>query len=191
MVVPDRAPFVEFPRETQGWSGSRKALDPATEAALGADDYTTMEFVQAGTGAAAPVDFFAAYYHKETDGGYIHSPAACLPAGGWEVFRIEPVDIALPGTQFGDIRLNRTIIQKGLSKQLVYFWFEGRGRSIANDFEAKIQTVADSLLRGRRDVGIVRLITPIGEAESERAADARLTDFLAAHADHLHQFFPK
>ncbi len=192
MVEPEREAFVAFPQDSAGWSGRRKTLEPAIEAALGADDYTAMDFVRQGAGAdTPPVDFFAAYYHKETNGGYLHSPEACLPAGGWEVFRIEPVTIDLPGTAFGQIRLNRTIIQKGLSKQLVYFWFEGRGRSIANDFEAKIYTVADSLVRGRRDVGIVRLITPIGETETEVVADARLRDFLMAHADQLHRFFPR
>ena len=102
---------------------------------------------------AAPVDFFVAYYHKETDGCYIHSPAACLPGGGWEIFRIDPTPVSLPGTDFGGSELNRAIIQKGLSKQLVYFWFEGRGRSTANDIATKFHTsptVSAGRRRGRR-----------------------------------------
>ena len=65
------------------------------------------------------------------------------------------------------------MIQKGLEKQLVYYWFEGRGRHMTNDFAAKFHTVADSMTRGRTDGGLVRLITPIGEG-GEAAADARL-----------------
>lgn len=190
MVLPDRATFTEFPLATEEWVGERKMLDPVIEATLGADDYAAVDFVREGS-AAPPVDFFAAYYHKETDSGYLHSPAVCLPSSGWEVFRIEPVTVELPGTVFGQIHLNRTIIQKGLNKQLVYFWFEGRGRSLSNDIEAKIYTVADSLIRGRRDVGIVRLVTAVPENETERAADERLQAFLTAHADQLHRFFPK
>ena len=52
------------------------------------------------------------------------------------------------------------MIQKGLEKQLVYYWFEGRGRHMTNDFAAKFYAVADSLTRGRTDGGLVRLITP-------------------------------
>ena len=70
------------------------------------------------------------------------------------------MEIALPGTRFGTLPLNRAIIQKGTEKQLVYYWFEGRGRRMTNDFAAKFYTVADSLTRGRTDGGLVRVITP-------------------------------
>ena len=94
------------------------------------------------------------------------------------MFRIEPATITLPGTEFGPIRLNRAIIQKGLDRQLVYYWFEGRGRSVANDIATKLYTVADSLTRGRRDIAVVRLITRIDDAEPADAADVRLQQFL-------------
>ena len=47
------------------------------------------------------------------------------------------------------------MIQKGLEKQLVYYWFEGRGRQMTSDFAAKFDTVADSLTHGphRRRAG--------------------------------------
>jgi exosortase D (VPLPA-CTERM-specific) len=189
-ILPEREALMHFPRATAGWVGERKLLDPLVEGTLGADDYISMDFFREGIGAPS-VDFFAAYYHKETDSGYLHSPTVCLPSAGWEVYRIEPVTLPLPGTEFGQIRLNRTVIQKGLSRQLVYFWFEGRGRSLSNDIEAKFYTVADSLVRGRRDVGIVRLITPISDIETEQAADDRLRDFLSTHIDQLPRFFPK
>ncbi|WP_424930053.1 VPLPA-CTERM-specific exosortase XrtD [Amaricoccus tamworthensis] len=188
-VTPERDSFVLFPMNTGEWRGERTLLDPEVEAFLGADDFLSSNFVSPA--AAAPVDFFVAYYHKETDGSYIHSPAACLPAGGWEVFRIDPTRVDLPGTDFGGLTLNRAIIQKGLSKQLVYFWFEGRGRSTANDMVTKFHTVSDSLLRGRRDISVVRLITPIGEEETEAQADERLKNFLTAHIDYLPRFVPE
>jgi EpsI family protein len=171
------------------WTGRMKALDPAIVDVLGADDHIAADFHQAGS--TAGVDFFAAYYQEERDGGHIHSPAVCLPSSGWEVFRIEAVDVALPGTAAGRIRVNRAIIQKGLEKQLVYFWFEGRGRSLASDIATKFYTVADSLVRGRRDIGIVRLITPVGDTETATDADARLQAFLVANIDHLPRFFPE
>ena len=96
----------------------------------------------------------------------------------------------LPGTHFGSFTLNRAVIQKGLERQLVYYWFEGRGRRVTNDFAAKFHTVADSMTRGRTDGGLVRLITPIGEG-GEAAADARLQRFLAATADRLPRFIPE
>ena len=80
------------------------------------------------------------------------------------------------------MRLNRAVIQKGLERQLVYYWFEGRGRQMTGDFAAKFATIADSLTLGRTDGGLVRVITPIG-ADGVAAADARLRRFLAASVD--------
>ena len=106
-----------------------------------------------------------------------------------EVFRIEPVTVALPGTRTGAVRLNRAVIQKGLERQLVYYWFQARGRQFTGDFAARFANVTDSLTLGRTDGGLVRLITPIGE-DGAAAADARLTRFLAASVDALPRFIP-
>ena len=51
----------------------------------------------------------------------------------------------IAGTRLGALRLNRAVIQKGLERQLVYYWFEGRGRRLTGDFAAKFHTVADSM----------------------------------------------
>ena len=68
------------------------------------------------------------------------------------------------------------MIQKGLDRQLVYFWFEGRGRRTSPTMSRPSSTMADSLTRGRTDGGLVRVITPI-DAAGEAAADARLQAF--------------
>ena len=69
------------------------------EATLGADDYLTA-FYRA-PGEAEGVDLFLSFYRSQTKGNAIHSPEVCLPATGWEVAAIRPVEIALPGTRTG------------------------------------------------------------------------------------------
>jgi EpsI family protein len=86
--------------------------------------------------------------------------------------------------------VNRAIIQKGLEQQLVYYWFEGRGRRLTNDFVAKFHTVADSVRIGRTDGALVRVITPIG-ADGPAAADARLQAFLDETFDRLPRYLPE
>lgn len=183
---PERDPFALFPSEIGGWSGTRVALDPAVERNLGADDYLAAWYRDPAE--TQPVDLFLSYYLSQTEGEAIHSPEVCLPAGGWEVFSIEPTEVALPDG--GSIRLNRAIIQKGLEKQLVYYWFEGRGRRQTSEFAAKFQTLADGVTRGRTDGGLVRVITSIDEG-GVAAADARLTRFLGASLDRLGRFVPE
>lgn len=192
-----RDPYSLFPRELGLWSGTRMALDPGIEQALGADD--TFSAWYRSPDETAGVDLFLSYYRSQTQGSAIHSPTICLPAGGWEVSTIRPITLDLPGTGFGPLALNRVVIQKGLDRQLVYYWFEGRGRHITNDFAAKFYTMADSVTRGRTDGGLVRVITPIGadgtgDGETgggEAAADARLQRFLGETLGRLGRFLPE
>jgi exosortase D (VPLPA-CTERM-specific) len=184
---PPREPYALFPRELGPWSGSTQTLKPGIARVLGADDYLSALYSREDE--AAPVDLFLSWYASQTEGAQIHSPEVCLPGAGWEVFRVEPVTVDLPGTRLGAVRLNRAVIQKGLERQLVYYWFEGRGRQFTGDFAARFANIADSLRLGRTDGGLVRVITPIGE-DGVAAADARLRRFLAASVDELPRFIP-
>jgi EpsI family protein len=90
---------------------------------------------------------------------------------------------------YGSFEVNRAVIQKGLSKQLVYYWFEQRGKRLTNDFAAKASVLIDGLTMGRTDGALVRYVTPIiGSAEAE--ADARLQGFIAQSLERLPQFVP-
>jgi exosortase D (VPLPA-CTERM-specific) len=185
----DRDPYSLFPMTFAGWSGSAGSLDPAVETALGADDYLASYFRHPDERAG--VDLFLSYYHSQIDGSSIHSPEACLPAGGWEISALAPVDVDLAGTRLGRITLNRALIQQGLEKQLVYYWAEGRGRRMTDDWAIKYHTLVDSLVTARTDGGLVRIITPILPDERPEDADARARRFLLATADRLHRFIPE
>ena len=185
---PPREPYALFPQEFGGWSGSTQALEPAIARILGADDYLAALYSRPDE--AAPVDLFLSYYASQTEGARIHSPEVCLPGAGWEVFRIEPVTVALPGTRTGAVRLNRAVIQKGIERQLVYYWFQARGRQFTGDFAARFANITDSLTLGRTDGGLVRVITAIGD-DGVAAADARLQRFLTVSVDQLPHFIPE
>ncbi|TNC74802.1 VPLPA-CTERM-specific exosortase XrtD [Rubellimicrobium roseum] len=181
--------FALFPREVGPWFGSAEALEADTEQVLGATDYVNMTYVSESE--AAPVNLFSAWYEKQTEGSGIHSPEVCLPVGGWEVFSIDPYTVSMPGTVYGDFTLNRAVIQKGMSKQLVYYWFEQRGKRMTNDYLAKASVVWDSLTMGRTDGAMVRFVTPILENESEADADARLQRMMADALPRLPSFVPE
>jgi exosortase D (VPLPA-CTERM-specific) len=185
---PERDPFSLFPLQVGEWSGASVLLDPGIENVLKADDYFSAYY--RNPDEAEGMDLFLSYYHSQTNGSAIHSPEVCIPGAGWEIFSIRRIDMDLPDTQFGNFSLNRAIIQKGLDKQLVYYWFEGRGRRMTDDIAAKFQTLADGARTGRTDGGLVRLITPIGE-DGIPAADARLQHFLSISIDRLPRFIPE
>jgi len=188
-IDPARDSFALFPRDIDGWSGSMATLDPDTERVLGATDYINATYSTAGE--AAYVNVFAAWYAKQTEGDGIHSPEVCLPVGGWEVFSIDPTPITIPGTVYGDFTVNRAVIQKGLSKQLVYYWFEQRGKRMTNDYAAKVSVVWDSLTMGRSDGALIRFVTPIEAGETEAAAEARMQRFMGVILQKLPRFVPE
>ncbi|MEO0864427.1 MAG: exosortase C-terminal domain/associated protein EpsI, partial [Pseudomonadota bacterium] len=186
--VLDRQPFASFPQQVGTWSGSRTSLDPQVERVLGATDYLNATFQS--TQAAAPVNMFVAFYDTQSDGEGIHSPEVCLPVGGWEIFTLEPHSIDMTRTGYGVFDVNRAVIQKGLSKQLVYYWFEQRGKRMTNDYLAKASVLVDGLTMGRTDGALVRYVTEIRDDETEAAADARLQRFISESLPRLPRFVP-
>lgn len=185
----DRDPFALFPRQIEEWSGTTSRLDPQVEITLGASDYLNASYIQTETGDF--VNIFVAFYEKQTDGDGIHSPEVCLPVGGWEIFSLDPFDISLDKTPYGHFTVNRAVIQKELSQQLVYYWFEQRGKRMVNDFQAKMSVIVDGFTLGRTDGALVRFVTPILPGETEADADARMQKFMEASLDLLPRFVPK
>lgn len=184
----ERDPFTLFPRQIGEWSGSAAALEPEVERVLAATDYANITYVAPGQGDY--VNFFSAFYSNQTNGTGIHSPEVCLPVGGWEIFSLEPYRISLPDTPYGTFEINRAVIQKGMSKQLVYYWFEQRGKRMTNDYAAKFSVLIDSIALGRTDGALVRFVTPIRPQESEADADARLQKLMGDALQRLPRFIP-
>lgn len=188
IIQPARDPFALFPRQLGEWkSGVPKSLTRDIEEVLGADDYHSVSFTR--TAAAAPVEFFSAFYKDQTKGG-THSPEICLPSAGWEIAWLERVDIA-PEVGFdAPYMINRAVIQKGTNRMLAYYWFEQHGRHVAWDFAAKFYLLYDGITMGRTDGALVRLITPIVRGETEEEAEARLKQMFKETVGVLPRFVP-
>lgn len=186
-VMPDRVALETFPDQLGDWRGVDRVIDDQVLDILRADDLLARSYTGAN---GARVDLLTVYYHKLTEGSSIHSPEVCLPAGGWEVGAWEPTVITLDDAAKTAIPLNRAIIRKGNSRQLVYYWFQQAGRRITSDYAAKFYTIVDSLSRGRTEGALVRLITSVAPGESIDRADARLRDVLTLSLPHLSKSLP-
>jgi exosortase D (VPLPA-CTERM-specific) len=187
-TIVDREPFALFPRQFAGWSGFTSRLDSGVEAVLAADDYLNATYSIPSEDNYASI--FVAFYNDQTSGSGIHSPEICLPSGGWEIFSLEPYKIDMAGTGYGQFEVNRAVIQKGSSMQLVYYWFEQRGKRMTNDVTAKLTVLVDSVTSSRADGALVRFVTPIGVTESPADADARLQRFMRVSLPKLPRFVP-
>jgi exosortase D (VPLPA-CTERM-specific) len=185
--TPPRANFATFPMAIDQWHGETALLEKDVLDVLRLSDYVLANYQR---GTEAPINFYAAYYASQRKGTAPHSPAVCMPGGGWQI--TELTQRSLPGTAIpgGAFNYNRVIIRNGEDAQLVYYWYQERGRRIASEYWAKWYLFQDALLKNRSDGALVRLVTPLLAGEPEEAADQRLTEFVAAVAPLLPQYAP-
>ena len=173
--TPLRKPLVLFPDRIGNWAGHQGRLETDTLRTLDLSDYVIADYSSSDPGAG--VNFYVAYYENQHQGASVHSPEVCIPAGGWEIGGISRREFPFSTADSGKLTYNRVIIRKGLSQQLVYYWFQQRGRTLANEFHMKWYIFLDAIRLNRTDGALVRLTTPIRPGESEDDAERRLQEF--------------
>jgi exosortase D (VPLPA-CTERM-specific) len=179
-AIPARTRFTEFPVRLASWQGHPSLLDPETERVLKLDDYILSDY----SGPDGAVNLYVAYYSSQRKGESPHSPLVCIPGGGWAISELQRIDYQDRGE---NLPLNRVVIVKGDSKQLVYYWFEERGRKLASEYWAKFFLFTDAIVSNRTDGALVRLTAPI---QPEGAADRRLQSFMHVALPRLNAFLP-
>lgn len=183
-VRPTRAAFAEFPMRFSGWSGQRAPLEPEYLDQLKLDDYLLANFQGDGQ---LPVNVWIAYYDSQRNGQAMHSPRSCLPGGGWEFSSLGQRDIAVSG---GSVHVNRAVIAHGSERQLMYYWFQQRGRVVTNEYLVKWYIFKDAVTRNRTDGALIRLIAPIPLGTTEAQADRTLSRFTGDLATTLQHYVP-
>ena len=187
-VVPEWKSFATFPMRLGAWQGRDQVLEQQYLDVLKLDDYVLANYRRPGDGA--PVNFYLAYYGSQRKGASVHSPRSCIPGGGWEIGAFVPV--AVDGVAVGGrpLEVNRVVIAKGSSRQLVYYWFDQRGRQMTNEYGVKWMIFWDALTRNRTDGALVRLVTPVGPGEDLGRAERRLGDFLKEAYPEISAYVP-
>jgi exosortase D (VPLPA-CTERM-specific) len=191
-VAPARQPFSRFPLDLPGgWQGRAERIEPDVLAILALDDYLLVNYTRGGE---PTVNLYSAYYASQSGGGSTHSPRTCLPGGGWAIVDIKAVD-AQPRAPDGNasmapVHVNRVLIQQGESRQLVYYWFRQRGRSLTDEISVKWYILRDGIALNRSDGALLRLVTPIAPGEDIARADGRLQDFLGQVQTRLPAYVP-
>ena len=149
---------------------------------------------QAETGAM--VGAYVGYHEtqvREEGGGSgensIHPPAHCLPGAGWDIIRNESIPLDMPGMLQPGAKVKRLLIAKGASRQLVYYWYQSRGRVIAEDWKKIVYVGYDRATRGRTDGALVRFSLPV-HSENEVVADAAFHSLAPELLRRLPEFVP-
>lgn len=186
-LLPPREELSAFPLRVGDWHGQRRSIEPPVLRTLKLTDYALMDFVSPKHGG---VNYYVAYYESQRKGEAVHSPRSCIPGDGWQIEYLGKVAVDGVTTGNGKLIVNRVVIAKGETRQVVYYWFAQRGRHLTNEYLVKWYLFWDGLTRNRTDGALVRLVTPIGRNEPETAADGRLGDFLRDVFPILDEFVP-
>ena len=179
-----RQPLHELPYTFNNWSGEEQQIEEKIVNAVGVTDYTNRVYSQSG---GVPVGLYIGYYGSQKTGDTMHSPKNCLPGAGWQPIKSGEATLTVAGGR--KIVVNEYVIQQDLDKELVFYWYQGRGRVIASEYEGKFWMVADAITRKRTDGALVRLITPINDDETK--AFARLTSFAQDSFPEIERILPK
>lgn len=181
----ERKDLSDFPETIGAWkrTGVDRLIDDETMKVLRASDYLLRDF-RKSDGAVAHL--YVGYYESQRTGASYHSPLNCLPGSGWMLSEPGKATIALPdGTSFV---ANKYVIQNGEFKNLMIYWYQGRGRNVASEYWGKVYTVLDSVSMRRSDGAMVRVTVPF--TNSEAAAEQSAIEFASAATAVLPQFVP-
>ncbi len=192
-ITPVRKPLVDFPISIGHWKGRQDVLNPSTLKTLQLSDYVIADYQLANKyetdNAGHSINFYVSYYESQKNGIAPHSPKVCIPGGGWEISAIESskLDNYINNKP---LHYNRVIIQKGETRQLVYYWFQQQGETYASEYMLKLAMFRRSLLYNRTDGALVRLVTSISPAEKEIDAEQRLNEFARQMSPVLTDYVP-
>ncbi|MFZ2397692.1 MAG: VPLPA-CTERM-specific exosortase XrtD [Smithella sp.] len=184
---PVSRPVSQFPLVVGEWEGKRQFLDQQFIDVLQFSDYTSIDYAKQGS---PPVNIYVAYYESQRKGRMIHSPETCLPGSGWIFNQAGTMTIPLSGKNSSSITVMRAIMEKSGSRQLVYFWFNQRGRILTNAYQMKIYNFWDALVKKRTDGALIRIITPVTSAEKIEDAEKRLQSFMRDIMPLLNEYIP-
>ena len=173
---PARSTFNRFPDQIQSWKGVDDYLNRV---------YTSPDRAQLG--------LYVGYYGSQRQGDSIHSPMNCLPGAGWEPLSKSSLTIPVSSAAGAAVvDANRYVIQKGLNRQLVLYWYQSHGRTVASEYWSKLYLVRDAVRLNRTDAALVRVIVPINPNadDGEMRAERQASDFVKSMFPLLPQYLP-
>jgi exosortase D (VPLPA-CTERM-specific) len=186
-IIPGRKSFSEFPMTFDDWKGKRDVIERVYLDVLKLTDYVMADYYSPD---GKIVNFYSAYYETQKKGEHTHSPRSCIPGGGWTITSMTREKIPDVDIEGAALYVNRLLITKGETRQLVYYWFQQRGRIITNEYLMKWYFLLDSIAMNRTDGALIRLTTLVPPGKSMEDAEALLISFVKKTAPVIPEYVP-
>lgn len=168
--IPERRLFAALPLEFEGWTHRVRPIDNEIAEIIAADDTIVIDLEDPDGNV---FNVYTAYLTARRDGRSWHSPRQCIPGGGWQVTDLSIIDKS-EGPDAVPFPYNRMVIENRGIRQIVYYWYDQRGRKFANEYVMKLWLIYDTITRNRGDGAMVRLMARVGDDSSIEETDKKL-----------------
>jgi EpsI family protein len=175
-AVPLAAPLSGVLSVVSGYRTEEQRLSNAEREIAGMSDYVARVYWRDSLPAFTT---FVSYYERQTQGKTIHSPRNCLPGAGWEVLSSGRQVVMVDGRPR---TLNRSVIKNGATTAVVFYWYQGRGRLVADEYAVKWNLLRDAALAGHTEEALVRVVVPVPPPRTRADTVDPARRLAAAHA---------
>ena len=153
--MPLGAPLRTTVPRVPGYTAIDQTVTDEERRVAGMTDYSARAYTRDSIAAFYTL---VSYYDRQGQGKTIHSPRNCLPGAGWEVLRGDTRTLDVDGTKHV---VNHYILKNGAATTVVYYWYQGRGRVVANEYTVKWNLLRDAALLGHTEEALVRVQVPV------------------------------
>jgi EpsI family protein len=166
-AVPLPAPLAQSLPPIAGYQVQTQRISDDERAVSAMTDYVARVYSRDSVVAFTTL---VSYYDRQSRGQSIHSPRNCLPGAGWEIVSGGLTRVAIsPGVQ----TVNEYVVKNGANRALVYYWYQGRGRVVADEFGVKWNLLRDAVVRGHTEEALVRIVIPVRTSSTDTDAIGR------------------
>jgi EpsI family protein len=162
-AVPLAGPLDRIMAQVDGYRVQDQKVSDDERKVAGMSDYVARVYWQDTTVAFTT---YVGYYDRQMQGKTIHSPRNCLPGAGWEILESRTATVT---SATGPHVVNRYLLKNGLQHAVVYYWYQGRGRVVANEYTVKLNLLRDAAFKGHTEEALVRIVVPVGAGPAEQA----------------------
>jgi EpsI family protein len=172
--MPLSAPLASIIPAVDGYSVVDLKIGDDERRVAGMSDYVARAYLR---DSAQAFQTLVSYYDRQGQGKTIHSPRNCLPGAGWEILRGERRAVTVDGVSHG---VNHYVLKNGAATDVVYYWYQGRGRVVASEYAVKWNLLRDAALLGHTEEALVRVVIPVRVQSATATSPEAIKAFAAS-----------
>lgn len=131
------------------------------------DDYANQSY----SNGQHSVFLYIGYYFNKGKIGAAHDPLVCFPGQGWVASDVKKGKLSLNSYTEDSISYSSMIVERGLQKELIIYWFQAFDKATPDTFTQKVALLWNTLSQKREDNAFVRISISAGEKSLDECQD--------------------